>query len=102
MAGVTGVALAGGILPVTVDQKTLNEKTAMMKIVAHDLASEDPGGELPPEADMAAAERLAGLVSPAAGRRRLGDPQAARVGAAGAIEQPDQKALGPARGPARA
>src|SRR5260370_32213736 len=81
MAGVTGVALAGGILPVTIDQKTLNEKTAMMKIVADDLASDDPDAELPPDAAWAAAGRLSDLVSPAAGDRMLADADAAGMGA---------------------
>ena len=87
MAGVTGVALAEGILPVTIDQKTLNEKTAMINIVADDLASEDPDAELPPDADWAAAERLSDLVSAEAVDRMLADADAAGMGAQELLQQ---------------
>jgi putative transposase len=86
MAGVTGVALAEGILLVTIDQRTLNEKTAMMAILARDLVN-DPGGELPPEEQMAAADRLSDLVSPEAVDRMLADADAAGVSAEGLLAE---------------
>jgi hypothetical protein len=72
---------------VTADQKALNEKTAMMTILARDLASEDPDGELPREEEMAAAERLADLVSPETVDRMLADADAAGVSAEGLLAQ---------------
>ena len=71
----------------TIDPKTPNEHTAMMTILAHDLASEDPDGELPAEEEMTAAARLADLVSPEAVDRMLADADAAGVSAEGLLAQ---------------
>ena len=57
--------LPEGILPVTIDQGTANEHTAMIKMLAHNLGSEDPDAEVPLE-EPAAAGRLSDLVSPEA------------------------------------
>jgi len=58
---------------------TPNEKTAMMKILASDLA-DDPGSESAPQ-EQAAAGRLAELVSPEAVDRMLADADEAGVSA---------------------
>jgi putative transposase len=70
---------------VTTDQKTLNEKTAMMTALARDLASEDPDGGL--EESVTAAGRLADLVGPEAVDRMLADADAAGVTAEGLLAQ---------------
>jgi putative transposase len=70
---------------VTTDQKTLNEKTAMMTALARDLASEDPDGGL--EESVTAAGRLAELVGPEAVDRMLADADAAGVTAEGLLAQ---------------
>ena len=59
----------------------------MMTILACDRASEDLDGELPPEEEMADAERLANLVVPEAVGRMLADAGAAGVSAEGLVAQ---------------